>query len=180
MGPTQTIRPTFSRVLAVAVAGCALLALGLVGAQAGPLAALRLLPPLAVVVLLAWAVLWRPLVEVSDGGVLLVNPWRTVHVPWPALREVDEKWSLTVRTTDGRAFTAYAAPAPGAVGSDRLGLSGAAAAAVHDRRERLERAGYLTEVKPEGAPVTVRAHLRTLAGRGVLLAASAVSLLLPG
>lgn len=179
MGPSQTIRPTFSRVLAALVAASCLLALGIMLADAGPVAALRLAAPLGVVVLAAWTVLWRPLVEVSDGGVLLVNPWRTVHVPWPALDAVSAKWSLSVRTVDGRTFSAFAAPAPGAVGGDRLGLSGAAVLAVEERREKLTAAGFLDDVKPAGAPVRVRTHLRTLGAVVALVALSGLTLGLP-
>ena len=179
MGPTQTIRPTFSRVLAALVALCCLLTLAIVLAESGAVAALRVAGPCAGVALLTWTVFWRPLVEVSDGGVLLVNPWRTVHVPWPALDEVGARWALTVRTTDGRTFSAFAAPAPGATGGDRVGLSGEAVSAVEARGERLIAAGYLDQVRPEGARVTVRAHVRTVVAMAALIALSALALAVP-
>ncbi|WP_024285292.1 PH domain-containing protein [Cellulomonas sp. KRMCY2] len=179
MGPSQTIRPTFSRVLAALVALCCLLTLGIVAIDAGPVAALRVAGPCGGLALLTWTVLWRPLVEVSDGGVLLVNPWRTVHVPWPALDDVSARWALTVRTTDGRTFSAFAAPAPGAAGGDRVGLSGEAVGAVEARRDRLTAAGYLDEVRPEGAPVQVRTHVRTLVALAALVVLSALALAVP-
>src|SRR5262245_2344443 len=60
---------------------------------------------------LGWAALWVPYVEVSDGGVTLVNVLRTIRLPWPAIREVDGRYGLRLETAYGR-FTAWAAPAP--------------------------------------------------------------------
>ena len=45
-----------------------------------------------------WATFWRPRVEVSDAGVRVVNVTRTIDIPWPALRDVDTKWALTLDT----------------------------------------------------------------------------------
>lgn len=175
MRPTVTIRPTFSRWLAGAViAGC-LLVLG-TAAVTGPLEDfLRALAPTVGIATAAWAVLWRPLVEVSDGGVRVVNPLRTVHVPWPALTGVDTRWSLTLHTTTAGVVSAFAAPAPTAFGEgDRRGLSGEAAEVIEQRRQELTDAGYLADIRPEGAPVTVAWDVPVLALLGAAVAGTAL------
>ena len=193
MRPTETIRPTFSRWLAVAVVACCLLVLGAALVTGPPLDALRALAPATGVAVLAWIMLWRPLVEVSDGGVRVVNPLRTVHVPWPALIDIDTRWTLTLRTTGG-VVSAFAAPAPTAIsagtaartrhrgdepaGSALLGLSGEAARVIERRRRDLTEAGYLDDVRPEGAPVTVTWNVTALALLGAALVGSALLLVL--
>lgn len=139
----------------------------------GPGMILSVWPWLGLVAGLAWAVYWRPEVAVSDGGVRLVNVWRTIDVPWPALRAIETKWALTLETVWGT-YRAWAAPAPGrgalrqqwrnqrdpARAIDRRvpGLpaghygrpsdmvhtdSGAAAQVVNERWKRLREAGHL-------------------------------------
>src|SRR5690606_7610683 len=101
------------QTLAVVVGLLSAAAAVLVVIEDGPSAALAVWPWLAVVAGLAWAVYWRPEVQVSDGGVRLVNVLNTVDVPWPALEAVDTKWALTLTTVWGRRYRAWAAPAPG-------------------------------------------------------------------
>ena len=45
-----------------------------------------------------WAVFWRPVVAVDDGGVRLVNVLRTIDLPWPSILAIDTKWALTLIT----------------------------------------------------------------------------------
>ena len=78
----------------------------------GPSALWRAGPWLALVAGSCWALFWRPEVVVDDGGVRLVNVFRTIDVPWPSIQAVDTKWALTLITAYGR-FTGWAAPAPG-------------------------------------------------------------------
>ena len=88
---------------------------GLTAAQAvdgGTVAVLRALPVAFALGLLAWLVFWHPRVDVTTDGVLLVNPLRTVHVPWAALINVETQYSLTLVTPGGR-YRAWAAPGPG-------------------------------------------------------------------
>lgn len=80
--------------------------------------------PVVLGAVLVYAVLWRPSVAVSADGVTLVNVLRTIVVPWPALIDVDTRFSLSLRTPGGT-FSAWAAPAPGRAG-----------AAVANRAER--------------------------------------------
>lgn len=167
-------------MIAAAVAACCVTALVVVATGGhGASTQLTTLGIAGLVAALAWTAYWRPEVEVSDGGVRVVNPWRTVHVPWPALDTVSDRWSLTLTTTDGRRVSAFAAPARGL--SDRgPGVAGRAATLVSGRREQLRAAGYLDEVHPEGAPVTVSLALGPVLVCSAALVLAVAGLLLPG
>ncbi|WP_456823242.1 PH domain-containing protein [Cellulomonas sp. P5_E12] len=82
------------------------------GFEDGATAVLRALPLAFGLGLLAWLVFWRPRVDVAHEGVTLVNPLRTVRVPWAALIHVETQYSLTLVTPTGR-YRAWAAPGPG-------------------------------------------------------------------
>src|SRR5690554_7091068 len=141
MGPTESLRPSSSRPIAVAVAACCAIAVVFVlvsGVTAA--AALRALGIAGLVAVLAWTLYWRPEVEVSDGGIRIVNPWRSVHVPWPALESVDERWSFTVATVHGGRVSAFAAPARG-IADRGPGAANRVARLVTERREQLGAAG---------------------------------------
>ena len=74
-------------------------------------------PWMALLALACWATFWRPRVAVSDAGVRARQRQpRTIFIPWPALHDIDTKWSLTLITAYGR-FTAWSAPAPGQRGA---------------------------------------------------------------
>ena len=76
----------------------------------------RNLPLAALLAVIAWATLWQPCVVVGDDGVELRNVTHTVIVPWDAIIEVDTKYALSLRTPR-RAYSAWAAPAPGRISS---------------------------------------------------------------
>ena len=78
----------------------------------GAAAGLRLLPAALGLGVVAWLVFWHPAVVVDDDGITLVNPLRTVHVPWAALIQVQTQYALTLHTPNGR-YRAWAAPGPG-------------------------------------------------------------------
>lgn len=82
------------------------------GFEDGSTAVLRALPLAVFLGLLAWLAFWHPRVEVSDDEVTLVNPLRTIHVPWAALINVETQYSLTL-VTPGGSYRAWAAPGPG-------------------------------------------------------------------
>jgi hypothetical protein len=82
------------------------------GFEDGTTAVLRALPLAIALGLLAWLVFWHPRVEVTDDGVTMVNPLRTVTVPWAALINVETQYSMTLVTPSGR-YRAWAAPGPG-------------------------------------------------------------------
>ncbi|WP_407344332.1 PH domain-containing protein [Pengzhenrongella phosphoraccumulans] len=88
----------------------------------GLIALARQAPGMLLAATLVYAVLVRPSVEVSGAGVALRNVVRDVEVPWAALAEVRTRYALTLVATDGRRFTAWAAPASGRHTDTRLTL----------------------------------------------------------
>ncbi len=109
MNPTDVFGSTPGRVLTGATAVAAVV---LVAALAGEVPAPDLVLAASLgglAVLVVWAVLGRPDVEVSDGTVVLHNVLRTVTIPWPTVVGTEVGWSFTVQTTAGR-WVAWAAP----------------------------------------------------------------------
>lgn len=180
-------RPMFGRILAAVVGVvCAVAAIGTtVGGGVGDAA--PVLPWLALVAGACWAIFWRPCVEVTDGGVRIVNVTRTIDVPWPAIEGIETRWALTLVTAYGR-FTAWAAPTGGRAPARRaarsdvrilgrtlgsresadasLGSSDAAtdaASIVQDHWERLRAAGHLDNPVLEHARAPVRWHAEIVA-----------------
>lgn len=93
-----------------ALVGMALIVDGFV--HGSPLEAATLAAWLLAVLTVLYAVFWRPAVVVDDTAVTLINPVRTVRVPWGALREIDTRFALTLITDDAR-YQSWAAVAPG-------------------------------------------------------------------
>jgi hypothetical protein len=182
---SAVFRPMFGRVLTLVVAGfCAVAALLTVAdGNVGEVA--RVLPWLALVAGGAWAAFWHPRVEVSDGGVRIVNVTRTIDVPWPAIQNVETKWALKLVTAYG-AFTAWAAPAGGRGPARRAsrvennllrraritenlaaptsldGAAGDAAEIVRAHWATLRQAGHLDHPVLEHSKVPVRWHVEIL------------------
>jgi len=192
---TSVYRPASGRVLTVVVGVIGIVVAVSVAFSEGWTEAGRVLPWLALLVGGCWAVLWRPCVEVSDGGVRIVNVTRTVAVPWPAITDVEARWALTLVTAYGRRFTAWAAPSggrapvrratrihPGAIRPDadagQVNLGGPAGDAVELVRrhwEQLRRAGHLDNPVLEHDRVPVRWHVETFLGGAALLVLGVVS-----
>jgi hypothetical protein len=123
--------------------------------------------------LLGWAVFWAPRVEVSDGGVVMVNILRTIQVPWPAVEGVDGRYGLQLRTAYG-AFTAWGVSAP--AGRDRgRGRDSASAVTVRQRLESLREAGWLEDPRLERPGARTEWHWPVIAA-AVLLAATSLTL----
>ena len=161
-GRTVVIRSRPSLILAGAMVAAS--AVGVVLAASAGVAALRTFgAPLALFALLGWAAFWRPHVEVSDGGVRVVNTFRTMEVPWPAILEVDGRYGLRLRTAFGT-VTSWAAPAPSGRTRARSGSS-QAAEVVGGRLEELRAAGHLDH------PALERDSLQTTWDVPVVLAA---------
>lgn len=161
MGPTVVLRSGSSRALGVvmvvvAVAGLASTVL------AGPEAVGRYAGPLVLFGVLGWAAFWRPLVEVSDGGVRVVNTLRTTEVPWPALEEVEGRYGLRLVTAYG-VVQAWGAQAPSGRSRARSQDS-EAAVVVRERWEALRVAGHLDDRRLERPAPRVTWHRPVLAG----------------
>ncbi|MET0866143.1 MAG: PH domain-containing protein [Nakamurella sp.] len=181
-------RPGASRVLAGAIITIGVLGVLALTWDAGIPGLLRYGWWIAGPAIAAWALFWNPRIEVDDSGVLLVNVFRSIRLPWPSIQAVDTKWALTLTTAYGT-FSAWAAPAPGrhgsrvvspselkhlprssfsAEGTLRAGdavntPSGQAALAIRQHWEALRDAGHLDNPQLEFDHPPVHWHARTIA-----------------
>ncbi len=176
MGPTEIFRPLFSRVLAYAV--WAILAAAAVSSFFANDFELRwrvttLTAFLAVAV---WLFYLRPNVEISDGGILITNPLRSVHIPWPAVKELDIRGTFVVSDRDGNRHSAYAA----AIANKRnnLGLAGEVKTFAEHRMNLLAEAGFLNDVRPEGALLTTRHNTVGITALAVCALAFVITLII--
>lgn len=127
----------------------------------GTEAVLRYAAPLTLFGVLGWGAFWQPRVEVSDGGVTVVNTLRTVEIPWPAVQSVDGRYGLRLQTAYGR-VTAWSAAAP--AGRQRAhGRQSKAADVVAERLEALRAAGHLDNARLERTSPLVAWHWLLLA-----------------
>lgn len=176
MGETRTYRSAFSRGLAVVVVSLSGLLLLWLAYASDPRGVLKYAAPVALVGLLAWLAFWRPQVEVSDGGVEIRNVWRTVHVPWPALEEIDGRLGLRLVTAYG-SYQAWAVPAPRRTRRGREPEPSEAAMLVLRRWDELRAAGHLDDPRLERPRARVDLHTAAVAVSGALLLLSLVLLL---
>jgi len=197
-GTGITMPSRFGRILAVIIAIVALVGVVLTAVESDFGAILRFGWPFAFVAYVAYAVFWKPSVEVSDGGVTMRNVLRSIHLPWPSIQRIDTKYALTLYTSYGH-YSAWAAPAPtrysvGSVdkseinrlpessyfagtirpGDNPASDSGSAALVVRLKWEALRDAGYLDDARLEQERPTVRWHLVTII---VLIALGTASVL---
>ncbi|CAL8898819.1 DUF2581 domain-containing protein [Kocuria varians] len=149
---------------------------------------------------LGYGLYWRPRLEVHDREVRLVNPLRTVSVPWERIVDVTTRFAVTLVTADGR-YSSFALPSAGAGASFRAGAdavnrnhpiarpdgsvrvgdltstaSGAAAHRVRSEWQRRIETGEIDVFADRGEPAAVRTRWvpGPLAATLVLGAASAV------
>jgi hypothetical protein len=187
-------RSRFGQGLAVLIWVLAGLALAAILSQGGVEGLVRGAAWALLPALLVWAMFWRPCVVVDDGGVELVNVFRTIRLPWPSITEVDTRWALTLHTAYGR-FAAWAAPASGWQPGRRLNeqdarevplevssagksmrasdspYSPAGEAAIEVRRhwQELRDAGHLDNPRLEFDRAPIQWHLALLAALLVLI-----------
>jgi hypothetical protein len=198
---TEEFRPRTSKTLAYIMWALAVIAL--VSSLASGAAGLLGIPLALAVAFVGYWLFWFPKVMLDDGGVTLVNPVRIVSVPWPALVTVDTKFALKLVTPSG-SYTAWAAPAPGVVGTYRAkpidvrnlpgtsfgpegsmrpgdlknSDSGAAAYLVRSRWAVLVESGRLDVDQTETAAVAIRHNWLHVSAAVVLVLA--VALILSG
>lgn len=177
MGSTHVFRTAFSRFLTVSAAVVIVIAAGYSLFDGGPVVLWQTVPFLAVAAGVIWVLFGNPRVEVSDGGVTVVNIVRQVHVPWPTLLEVDTHWALSVQTTHGK-FSSWAIPATSgtslrvsnrrtdadpAVRSLETGVNAnSVALVIGDRLEALTQAGHLGQRTIGTVEPRVRWNIREL------------------
>lgn len=188
--PTVELRAPGGRGLTIATGLLCATALVTTAVQQ-PGSVLRWAPALLVPLVLVWAVLGRPAVVVSDGGIELRNVLRTVHLPWPSVERVETRYALTLHTAYG-CYVAWAAPAPGRARTLSAGPgdlptrgtapdgvrpgdlvttpSGRAAALVQQRWDALHAAGHLDEPRLERDRPRVTWHVEPAVGLLALVA----------
>jgi hypothetical protein len=162
----KVFRPRTSMLLAGLL--WVMAAITAVSALASSLAGLRDVPLALALAFIGYWLFWFPTVTVSERAVLLRNPLRTISVPWDALINVDTKYALTLTTVKG-SFTAWAAPAPGVLGTyrakpaDAKGLPSSSYGPGGTMRP-----GDLKSSDSGAAAYLVRSHWRALAEAGAL------------
>jgi hypothetical protein len=169
-GESVVLRAPTMRVVGFSTAAVSVVALVVTATDPADLA--RWAAPLLLVALVGWAGFWRPCVEVSDGGVLIVNVLRSIEVPWPAIESVDGRFGLQLRTAYG-SFNAWGAGAP--TGRDRMRTrESEAAVLVRERRDALKAEGWLDDPRLERPRAKVRWHLPVI-GAAVVLAVATLA-----
>lgn len=173
MRPTVRLQSTSLRIVGAAVVVFAVVLLGGLLVSGAWSHLVYGAPLLGLLAFAGVAALWLPYVEVSDGGVEVRNVFRTVHVPWPAITEVDGRYGLRLTTAHGR-VDAWAAPAP--TGRGRLkGEESSAALVVRQRRADLTAQGFLDEPRLEDDALPVTWHREIMAVAVVLTGLAAVA-----
>ncbi|SNC71381.1 PH domain-containing protein [Kytococcus aerolatus] len=99
-GERQVVHPRRARILAVVSWLLAAVFLGL-ALTTDPISGVTIALALAGAAL-AWVLIWRPKVVLDPDALTVVNPVRTVRVPWQRVRRVGSRWSLEVETERGR------------------------------------------------------------------------------
>lgn len=149
---------------------------------------------------LGYALYWRPRLEVHADEVRVVNPLRTVSIPWSRIVDVRTRFAVTIATDQG-AHSCFALPSAGAGAALRSGVdavnrnhpiarpggavrvgdltstaSGAAAHRVRDTWQRKIETGELDVFARDAAPDPVRVRYvpGPLAAVVLLAAAGAV------
>jgi hypothetical protein len=113
VGPQETVLyPVGARVLASVIVILCLVVEGSLIAYGHLDVLLRATPAVILVAELAILGFWLPRVELSPSEVVVVNPLRTHRITWPAIGNIETRWSLSFDTVRGR-ITAWAAPSPG-------------------------------------------------------------------
>lgn len=159
----QVYRAGFARALGGTLAVVAALMVLLLAVSGSPGHVLRYAGGVALVGVVGYVAYWRPHVRVDDDGVEVVNPFRSVSVPWSDLRLVDGRYGLRLHT-DAGTFDAWATPAPSGMGRARHQTSDAATFV----QQRWERAQALGAGTVEGAaPGWRRDRVTTGATAGV-------------
>lgn len=116
---------------------------------------IRYIWPLALLGYLVWISFWNPCVIVDESQVRLVNVFRTIAVPFTAIRRLDNRFALTLFTAGGR-FVAWAAPASAhrsvARSKSAARADTASSAGTHAVAKRLSTSGYMRETLGAAAP----------------------------
>lgn len=162
--PTS-FRPGFGRALSIATA--VIVGLGLAGfvVDGDWNVVVRFSWPLILLAVLAFALFWFPRVDVAEHEVTVRNVFTTIHVPWPAIENVDTKYALTLYTAEGK-ITAWASPAPNRYAAQAGSLADAKRAAEASGAN--PRPGDLPSTQSGAIALVIRSHWEDLREQGLL------------
>ncbi|WP_309615621.1 PH domain-containing protein [Salinibacterium sp.] len=165
--PTS-FRPVFGRVLSVVVAIIAVFGLaGFIVAGDGEGLA-RYGWGMLLMVALAYALFWRPSLDIAEQAITVRNVFSTVTVPWAAIQRIDTKYALTLYTREGT-IAAWASPAPNRYASHNAAASDARLAS---NGMGAVRPGDLLSTGSGAAAFVIRRHWEELREDGLLDAGS--------
>ena len=105
---------------------------------------------------LGYALYWRPRLETSEAGVRIINPLRTVDIPWARIVDVRTRFAVTVVTESG-SHSCFALPAAGAGAALRADAQSVARAHPLARPDGSVRTGDLVSTRSGSAANHVRA-----------------------
>lgn len=203
MQETEDFRSTSGRVLTIASTVIAIAVIVAIALSDGWNGLLHFGAIPLLFAALVWAIFGRPFLRVSDGGVEIGNVLRLIHVPWPAVTELDRRWGLRVVTAFGK-YTAWSVPAPkrpsfgstfvggtrvmeqkasqsaaslldnGARDAPKGRTESKAAIAVAARWEKLKSAGHLDSPRLDAAKPTYRWNTDVIVVCAVLIILAAI------
>lgn len=116
---------------------------------------------------LGWYLYWRPHVRVEPEGVRIVNPLRTVVVPWAALVDVHTRFALTLVTPE-RSVTCFALPSGGASAALRGAPGDLTGTHPSARPDGTVRSGDLLSTRGGAAADVIRRRWQALVEDGTL------------
>lgn len=109
MRPTIVLRPSRSRLAAIAVSCLAAALLVLEVVSGGPVAGLRALPWLGLLTWCCWMLWGVSTVRLGPDGLVVDNPLTRHTVPWQLVSGARAEWGLVVEAT-GHEVRAWAVP----------------------------------------------------------------------
>ena len=119
--------------------------------------ALLSLPALGLVACVAVEVFLRPGIRVHSGGITVINPLRTVEVPWAGVADVSTRFQVVVETRSGRRIRCWGAPTAARTrptgGRGRPGPEGAVGWAPSSSAHRVIEAYWAQSQRPESEAV---------------------------
>lgn len=104
---------------------------------------------------LGYALYWRPRMEIHGFGVRIINPLRSVDIPWAQIIDVRTRFTVTV-VTEGGSHSCFALPAAGPGSALRSGTQGVTRAHPLARTEGAVRTGDLAGTRSGTAANDIR------------------------
>lgn len=150
MGETHVFKTAFSKYFSLVFISMAIIVSVRI-AWSNPAELTQSVPILMAGAGIVGLLFYLPRVEVSDGGITMVNVLRTTHVPWPNFARAEARWNLVVTSTEGE-HTSWALPASSGtarrltrkVGEETQSNTAEGAAwAIGERYAALKNAGHI-------------------------------------